>query len=73
MSDANFLPRYKYHRSLLDWFVEGLPQALTPQLKSKFQDCSIIIGGRLNDNDKENLFGDATSVKKEPFINIHTG
>lgn len=73
MSDANFLPRYKYHRFLLDWFVEGLPQPLASELKSNFQDCSIIIGGRLSDNDKEKMFGDATTIKKVPLFNRRTG
>lgn len=53
--------------------MEGLPQPLASELKFNFQDCSIIIGGRLSDNDKEKLFGDATSIKMKPFIDRPTG
>lgn len=58
LSDINYLPRYKYHRFLLDWFMKGLPNDPAFQ-KCKFGDCSVIVGGNLDDGKKKELFGGA--------------
>lgn len=58
LSDVNYLPRYKYHRSLLHRFNEGLPPNPVFQ-NSVYGDCSIIIGGEFNEESKMKVFGDA--------------
>lgn len=63
LSDENYLPRYKYHRSLLQLFIEGLPQ------NQVFQDCFIIIGGDFNEESKLQVFGDA-KLEKVPVKNL---
>lgn len=58
MSDVNYLPRYKYHRSLLQLFIEGLPP--NPVFHNyNCEDCSIIIGGEFTEESKIKVFGDA--------------
>lgn len=58
MSDVNYLPRYRYHRSLVDWFMEGLPP--DPVFHNyNCEDCSIIIGGEFTEESKIKVFGDA--------------
>lgn len=58
LSDVNYLPRYKYHRSLLQLFIEGLPPNQVFH-KPYFGDCFIIIAGELNEESKRQVFGDA--------------
>lgn len=69
LSDVSYLPRYQYHRSLLQLFIEGLPP--NPVFHdSYFEDCFIIIAGEFNEESKLQLFGDAmletVSVKNLP-------
>lgn len=57
LHDTSCLPRFTYHRSLVDWYMEGLPKDI------KFtgyhlESCSIIIGGIITDEDKTMLFGE---------------
>lgn len=55
--DVNYLPRYKYHKSLLRLFKEGLPP--NPVFHdSYFGNCSIIIGGEFDEESKLQVFKD---------------
>lgn len=54
----NYIPRYKYHRALVQWFMEGLPPDQVFR-SFYFGDCSIIIGGEFNEEIKTHLFGSA--------------
>lgn len=57
LSDVNYLPRYKYHKSLLQLFKEGLPP--NPVFHdSYFGNCFIIIGGEFDEESKLQVFGD---------------
>ncbi|XP_061185202.1 uncharacterized protein LOC133193257 [Saccostrea echinata] len=47
LAQTDFLPRYKYHRSLLDWFSTGL-QAVQNFPVLKFRECPIIVGGEIH-------------------------
>lgn len=67
--DIDYLPRYKYHRSLLEWFMKGLPY--DPAFpKCNFEDCSVIVGGNLDDEKKKELFCGADNLA---FQNLQKG
>ncbi|XP_062588789.1 uncharacterized protein LOC134250434 isoform X2 [Saccostrea cucullata] len=51
LAHLDILPRYKYHRFLLDWFSTGL-KAIQNFPILKFKECPIIVGGEINE---ENL------------------
>lgn len=59
LTDTDYLPRYKYHRYLLDWFLEGI-QTLPTFPECHFDDSCIIIGGNLNEKNKIEFFGETT-------------
>lgn len=62
-------PRYKYHRSLLDWFVEGLPQ--DPIFNECcYSDCSIIIGGDICEQKMLTYFGENLSFEALDSTNL---
>lgn len=72
LSDTNCLPRYEYHRSLLDWFNEGLPK--DPIFDGcQYKDCSIIVGGKVNDEIKHQLFGNMANVEKVTLSDLNLG
>lgn len=65
-------PRYKYHRSLLDWFVEGLPQ--DPIFNECcYSDCSIIIGGDICEQKMLTYFGENLSFEALDSTNLGSG
>lgn len=71
LSDVNQLPRYKYHRSLLQLLIKGLPP--NPVFHdSYFGDCTIIIGGDFNEESKPQVLGDAM-IKTVPVKNLPKG
>lgn len=72
MPDINFLPRYKYHRSLLDWFIGGLPED-PAFIECCFMDCSIIVGGNLSDEKQKQLFNEALLLENMTPLNLQTG
>lgn len=72
MRDINFLPRYKYHRSLLDWFIGGLPED-PAFIECCFMDCSIIVGGNFSDEKQKQLFNEAPLLEKMTPLNLQTG
>lgn len=72
LTDTNYLPRYKYHRSLLDWFLEGISKLPTFQ-QCHFDDSCIIIGGKLNEENKIELFGETTLTEKVAFADLKKG
>ena len=43
LDQTKLLPRYSYHKSLLNWFTEGVTDVLSPQEFKRFKDCHIII------------------------------
>lgn len=62
IKDTNFLPRYTYHRSLLDWFMEDIPQ--DPMFQAcHFTDCTILIGGNITDQTISKIFGETTLLE----------
>lgn len=69
LMDIDYLPRYKYHRSLLYWFMKGLPHdPVFP--KCDFEDCSVVVGGNLDGGKKEELFCGADNLA---FQNLQKG
>lgn len=61
--------RYKYHRSLLDWFVEGLPQ--DPIFNECcYNDCCIIIGGDICAQKMLNYFDENSSFEALHSTNL---
>lgn len=73
LNDFNALPRYQYHRSLLDWCIDGLPRDQIFQ-GCLFRDTSVILGGNINDKDTLKLFGDSTVGEYLIFkcLNVYT-
>lgn len=63
IKDTKFLPRYTYHRSLLDWFMEDIPQ--DPMFQAcPFTDCTILIGGNIKDETISKICGENTLREK---------
>jgi hypothetical protein len=63
LAETSFLPRYQYHRFLLDWACKGA-QGL-PEFPLKiFEDCTIIIGGDVTYENVCLLFGENTEFRK---------
>lgn len=71
-SDTSPLPRYKYHRSLLDWFMEGTVQNSLLH-ECPFKDCDIIIGGNVSDKIKLQLFGSKAPITNVTFSDLRKG
>nr|XP_034330193.1 uncharacterized protein LOC117690335 isoform X3 [Crassostrea gigas] len=57
LHDASCLPRFTYHRSLVDWYMEGLPKDII-FTGCHIESCFIIIGGIITDEDNRMLFGE---------------
>ncbi|XP_048745220.2 uncharacterized protein LOC125658127 isoform X4 [Ostrea edulis] len=57
------LPRYQYHRFLLDWVVKGL-QAIPEFPIKAFKDCTVVVGGDITDKNISFLFGENTESDK---------
>lgn len=72
LTDTNYLPRYKYHRSLLDWFLEGI-QTLPTFPQCHFDDSCIIIGGNLNEKNKIEFFGETTLTETVAIADLQKG
>lgn len=63
IKDTKFLPRYTYHRSLLDWFMEDIPQ--DPMFQAcHFADCTILIGGNITDETISKICGETILPEK---------
>lgn len=63
IKDTKFLPRYIYHRSLLDWFMEDIPQ--DPMFQAcHFTDCTILIAGNIKDETISKICGETTLREK---------
>lgn len=63
MHDASCLPRYTYHRSLVDWYIEGLPKDII-FTGCHLESCSVIIGGIITDEEGRMLFGETALSEK---------
>lgn len=72
LHDASFLPRYTYHRSLVDWYMEGLPKDIT-FTGYHLESCSIIIGGIITDEDKKMLFGETALSERLDVKGLQKG
>lgn len=72
LTDTSYLPRYKYHRFLLYWFLEGIPKLPTFQ-QCHFDESCIIIGGNFNEENKIELFGETTLTEKVTFADLQKG
>lgn len=67
-----FLPRYTYHRSLLDWFMEDIPQ--DPMFQAcHFTDCTILIGGNVTDETISKICGETTLREKLGVRDLRKG
>lgn len=63
LHDANCLPRYTYHRSLVDWYMEGLPKDII-FTGCHIKNCSVVIGGIITDEEGRMLFGETALSEK---------
>lgn len=72
LTDTDYLPRYKYHRYLLDWFLEGI-QTLPTFPECHFDDSCIIIGGNLNEKNKIEFFGETTLTETVAIADLQKG
>lgn len=72
LHDANCLPRYTYHRSLVDWYMEGLPKNII-FTGCHIENCSVIIGGIITDDEKRMLFGETALSEKLDLKGLQKG
>lgn len=63
LHDVSCLPRYTYHRSLVDWYKEGLPKDII-FTGCHLESCSVIIGGIITDEEGRMLFGETALSEK---------
>lgn len=72
LHDASFLPRYTYHRSLVDWYMEGLPKDII-FTGCHIESCSVIIGGITTDEERKILFGETALSEKMNVKGLQKG
>lgn len=72
LHDAGCLPRYTYHRSLVDWYMEGLPKDIA-FTGCHLESCSIIIGGIITGEDKKMLFGETALSERLDVKGLQKG
>lgn len=70
--DVSCLPRYTYHRSLVDWYMEGLPKDII-FTRYHIDSCSIIIGGIIADEEKKMMFGETAFSEKLDAKDLQKG
>lgn len=61
---ASCLPRYTYHWSLVEWYMEGLPKDII-FTRYRLESCLIIIGGIITDEEKKVLFGESALSERQ--------
>lgn len=72
LHDASCLPRFTYHRSLVDWYVEGLPKNIL-FTGYRLESCFIIIGGIITDEDNRMLFGETALSERLDIKDLQKG
>lgn len=72
LHDANCLPRYTYHRSLVDWYMEGLPKNII-FTGCHIENCLVIIGGIITDDVKRMLFGETALSERLDLKGLQKG
>lgn len=72
LHDASCLPRFTYHRSLVDWYVEGLPKDIL-FTGYRLESCFIIIGGIITDEDNRMLFGETALSERLDIKDLQKG
>lgn len=72
LHDASCLPRFAYHRSLVDWYMEGLPEDIL-FTGYYLESCFIIIGGIITDEDNRMLFGETALSERLDIKDLQKG
>lgn len=72
LHDASCLPRFAYHRSLVDWYMEGLPKNIS-FTGYYLESCVIIIGGIITDEDNRLLFGETALSERLDIKDLQKG
>lgn len=66
LQDTSCLQRYTYHRSLVGWYIGGLPKDII-FTHYQLESCLIIIGGIITEKEKRKLFGE-TALSERLYV-----
>lgn len=72
LTNTTWIPRYNYHQSLLEWIWKGLPK--DPLFQGcPYEDCSIIVGGNMTEENKALLVGESALIEKVAITELQKG
>lgn len=72
LRDVSCLPRYTYHRSLVDWYMGGIPKDIT-FTGCQLESCLIIIGGNITTKEKKMMFGETALSERLDLKDLGKG
>lgn len=72
LTNKTCIPRYNYHRSLLEWIWKRIPK--DPIFQGfPYEECSIIVGENMTEENKTRLFGESALIEKVAVTEIQKG
>lgn len=72
MTKKTCIPRYNYHRSLLEWIWKRIPKDPIFQ-EFPYEECSIIVGENMTEENKTRLVGESALIEKVAITEIQKG